>query len=143
MPARLLIADDSPVSRFWLKNALKRLSPMLWEADSGSALDTQLRDQGPFDFVVVKAQLPGVNAQGLISGLHFGPYLLVHEIRGHHALVSLAGASGASPASQMVVTEKALADIVADRLVTRHSAADQLAPASSHAPSSKVSASRS
>src|SRR3990172_4681276 len=49
---RLLIADDDPDMRSWLREVLEARGARVAEADSGVDLLRVLSDEGPFDLVV-------------------------------------------------------------------------------------------
>ena len=139
MTPRVLLADDSPVGRFWMRAALRRLAVDCFDADSGVSLEGRLRDDGPFDLVVAKAALSGGAAERLLSLVEC-PVILVHEIRGHHAMLAL---DVAQAAERIVVSEKAFAELVEERLQrTDHVPASATVPASVAAGSTRGPSSR-
>ncbi|MFT4928511.1 MAG: signal transduction histidine kinase/CheY-like chemotaxis protein, partial [Phenylobacterium sp.] len=58
---RLLLVDDEPVNRLVLKNLLSLQHYQLVEADGGESALAALRDDGPFDLVILDIMMPKVS----------------------------------------------------------------------------------
>ncbi len=80
-PLRVLVADDDPDLRGWLRTVLRHYGMVVLEAESGVELLERLSGAGPFDLVVADVRMSwatGVQALSMARGAGYAlPFLVI------------------------------------------------------------------
>ena len=106
---RVLVAESDERVRKWLRRPLSKLTSDVSEATTGLELETQLRQNGPFDLVITNAQLSSpsglqvlarARAQGSMT-----PFIVVTSINQALMRVFVSDAEGTVLSSRVVDSE--------------------------------------
>jgi CheY-like chemotaxis protein len=97
--ARILLADDDPGSRDFVRRALETAGHSVLVAEDGADALAKVRSSGPFDVLLTDVQMPGLDGIALAAGARgVQPGLRIVMMSGYPDVLDRARATVASPA---------------------------------------------
>jgi DNA-binding response OmpR family regulator len=109
---RVALADHDAEVRGWLSKTLTRLADVV-EAEHGIELERTLRDAGPFDLVVTRANLPVQTGLSVLARCRAGgdatPFVVITSVQRKSLTVFVSDAEGTVLSSRVVDSDNLLA----------------------------------